>query len=185
MTASRVTGWRARLLGLACFAALVCAVAVSLSSMRRAIPAPLSFLLLPGSVLDALASGRAGYEVTRESTAFLNITAWSVLLIGTAAFSLSPRAARRAKQPHTDEALVPIYVSGNPAELPVIQSLLTEAGIPFMVKGEQIQGMFGGGQFGGSNLVVPLEICVLPNYVEAARELLRSNVAGPNEGPAA
>jgi hypothetical protein len=52
-------------------------------------------------------------------------------------------------------------------------------------KGEQIQGMFGGGQFGGTNLVAPLEICVLPADVDAARELLRTSVPGATEGPAA
>lgn len=80
----------------------------------------------------------------------------------------------------SNDPLVPIYVCHNPAELPVVESLLTEAGIKFMVQGEQIQGMFGGGQFGGTNLVVPLEISVLPSDAEAAIELLEG-VAGPGE----
>jgi hypothetical protein len=74
------------------------------------------------------------------------------------------------------EPLVPIYVCHNPAELPVVESLLTEAGIKFLVKGESIQGMFGGGQFGGTNLVAPLEIYVLPADAEAALKLLEGGV---------
>ena len=84
----------------------------------------------------------------------------------------------------SNEPLVPVYVCHNPAELPVVESLLAEAGIKFMAKGEPIQCMFGGGQFGGTNLVVPLEICVLRSDAEAAIELLKGlevGTAAPDE----
>jgi hypothetical protein len=71
-----------------------------------------------------------------------------------------------------NEALVPIYVCHNPAELPVVESLLTEAGIKYLIKVGSIQGMFGGGQFGGTNLLAPLEIHVLAPDAEAALALL-------------
>ena len=81
-------------------------------------------------------------------------------------------------EPDSHKPLVPIYVCHNPAELPVVKSLLMDAGIKFMVRGEQIQGMFGGGQAGGTNLLVPLEIWALPSDAEAALELLEG-VFGP------
>jgi uncharacterized protein (UPF0261 family) len=65
-----------------------------------------------------------------------------------------------------------------------VESLLAQAGIKFMVKGEQIQGMFGAGQFGGTNLIVSLEICVLPSDVEAVRALLASTTPPPTGEPA-
>jgi hypothetical protein len=81
------------------------------------------------------------------------------------------------------DSLVPIYVCHNPAELPVVESLLTEAGIKFTMRGEYIQGMFGGGQFGGTNLVAPLEICVLASDAEAALQLLKDGgVSGEETG---
>jgi hypothetical protein len=82
-------------------------------------------------------------------------------------------------EPESHKPLVPIYVCHNPAELPVVKSLLTQAGIEFMVRGEQIQGMFGVGQLGGTSLIVPLEIRVLPSDAEAAVELLEG-VFGPS-----
>ena len=93
---------------------------------------------------------------------------------------LSEKPLKKSREQELNEPLVRIYVCHNPAELPVVESLLTEAGVKFMVKGEQIQGMLGGGQVGGTNLVVPLEISVLTSDAEAAVELLRG-VLGPGE----
>jgi hypothetical protein len=76
-----------------------------------------------------------------------------------------------------DEPLVSIYVCQNPAELPVVESLLNEAGIQFMKKGAELQSLFGWGQIGGTNLAVgPVELYVLPRDAEAAIALLESSL---------
>ena len=175
---------RAKALGVTCVALLVAVVGISLFSMRRPLPASLGVVLFPGTVADILASGRAGYAMSPESTAFFNIALWSVFLVGAAVW-FTPRAPRiRDAAQHPDEALVPVYFSANPAELPVVESLLTEAGIPFTVRGEAVQGMLGGGQIGGTNLVAPLEVCVAASDAASARELLGSGMPSPGQ-PAA
>jgi hypothetical protein len=84
---------------------------------------------------------------------------------------------------NTSEELVRVYICHNPAELPVVESLLIEAGIRYLVKGAELQGLIGGGQTGGTNLVAPLELCVFPQDAEATRALLGSPVAAPSEEP--
>jgi hypothetical protein len=86
-----LAGWRARAMGGASATVLLGIVAVSLYSMWRPVRSPLSLLLLPGAAADSLSSGRAGYESSRESVAFVNIFVWSLLVIGAAAFRLTPR----------------------------------------------------------------------------------------------
>ena len=44
--------------------------------------------------------------------------------------------------------LVKVYETGNAAVIPVVQSLLADADIDFMTKGEPIQDLFGWGRFG-------------------------------------
>ena len=44
--------------------------------------------------------------------------------------------------------LVKVYETGNAAVIPVVQSLLADAEIDFMTKGEPIQDLFGWGRFG-------------------------------------
>ncbi len=76
----------------------------------------------------------------------------------------------------SDDALVQVYVGNNAAELPVIESLLDEAGIEFMTKGAEIQNLFGWGQVGGGNLVVgPVGIWVAPGDAEAALALIATS----------
>jgi hypothetical protein len=70
--------------------------------------------------------------------------------------------------------LVQVFESGNPALIPVIESILEDAGIDYMTKSEPIQHMFGWGTFGSNlNYVIgPVQFLVRAEDADAARELL-------------
>ncbi|HVG24207.1 MAG TPA: DUF2007 domain-containing protein [Thermoanaerobaculia bacterium] len=77
--------------------------------------------------------------------------------------------------PEPEVQLVKIYEGGNPAVLPLIESLLRDAQIEFMTRGEALQDLFALGRFGtggGSNAVGPVEYWVRAEDEQAARELL-------------
>ncbi|MCX7878739.1 MAG: DUF2007 domain-containing protein [Ignavibacteria bacterium] len=73
------------------------------------------------------------------------------------------------------ERLVSVYKTGNPAIIAVIKSVLDEAGIKYLVKGENLQNLFGVGTIGtGYNLITgPVDFQVMPEDEEYARELLK------------
>ena len=75
-------------------------------------------------------------------------------------------------EPEVD--LVRIYKCSNPALVPVVESLLNDAEIVFMMKGDQIQDLFGWGRFGtGSNYVTgPVEFWVRADEEAEARAIL-------------
>lgn len=81
------------------------------------------------------------------------------------------------------EKLVTVYKTGHQAVIAVIKSLLDEAGIKFFAKGESVQNLFGVGVLGtGFNpLTGPVEIQVLEENEEYARELLRDVKEFPDE----
>jgi hypothetical protein len=69
--------------------------------------------------------------------------------------------------------LVQVYEGANPALLPLVESLLNEAGIEFMKRGEPLQDLFAGGRlFGGNQVVGPVEFLVRTEDAEQARALL-------------
>ncbi len=68
-----------------------------------------------------------------------------------------------------DLALVNVYQSGNPALLPIVESLLRDAGIEFMTKGESVQALQGAI---GNPFVVPVEFWVRSNDEAQARAVL-------------
>ena len=71
--------------------------------------------------------------------------------------------------------LVKIYQGGNAAVLPLIGSLLRDANIEFMTRGEALQDLFALGRFGtggGTNVAGPVEFWVRAEDEAAARELL-------------
>jgi hypothetical protein len=69
--------------------------------------------------------------------------------------------------------LVRVYEGSNPALLPLVESLLNEAEIEFMKRGEPLQDLFAGGRlFGGNQVVGPVEFWVSTDNAERARELL-------------
>ena len=72
-----------------------------------------------------------------------------------------------------DAQLSKVWVGTNPAILPLVESLLDEAEIPFMKRGDAIQDLFAGGRLLGLNPVVgPVEFWVRSDYAEQALELL-------------
>lgn len=73
-----------------------------------------------------------------------------------------------------DIHLLPIYTCSNPALVPVVESLLRDAGIEFMTRGAAIQDLFGWGRFGtGSNYATgPVEFWVRADEAEEARSVL-------------
>jgi hypothetical protein len=73
-----------------------------------------------------------------------------------------------------DESLVKIYECSNPAIIPVFESLLQDADIEYLAKGENIQELFGWGRFGtGMNFVLgrPVEFWVADSDAEVALEI--------------
>jgi hypothetical protein len=68
-----------------------------------------------------------------------------------------------------DVELVSVYQSGNPALLPIVESLLRDAQIEFMTTGRSVQALQGAV---GSSFVVPVEFWVRSEYADQALELL-------------
>ena len=91
--------------------------------------------------------------------------------------------AGEQEEEQPDLRLVKIYEGGNAAVLPLVGSLLRDAGIEFMTRGEALQDLFALGRFGtggGSNVIGPVEFWVREEDEAAARELL----AGVDESTA-
>ena len=73
------------------------------------------------------------------------------------------------------ERLVTVYETGSEGLIAVIKSILDEAGIRYLAKGEGVQDLFGVGVLGtGFNPITgPVEFRVMPEDEEYARELLK------------
>ena len=73
------------------------------------------------------------------------------------------------------EKLVTVLRTGHQGIVAVAKSILDEAEIKYLVKGEGLQNLFGVGVMGtGFNLITgPIEIQVLPEDAEAAQEILK------------
>lgn len=80
----------------------------------------------------------------------------------------------RAVEPEV--ALVKVYDSGNPALVPLFESMLADAGIEVMIKGEALQDLFGVGRLGaGFNSVAgAVEFYVREDAAEEARAIAAS-----------
>ena len=84
-----------------------------------------------------------------------------------------------------EAALVPILRTGDPGLIPLAKSLLEGEGIEYLVRGEDLQDLFGAGRLGGYNYVTgPAEFLVRTEDAERARALLDGLDAPPPE-PAA
>lgn len=81
--------------------------------------------------------------------------------------------AQHEKEDH--ERLVTVYETGNEAVVAVIKSILDEAEIRYMAKGDGVQDLFGVGVLGtGFNPITgPVQFRVMPEDVEYATELLK------------
>lgn len=73
------------------------------------------------------------------------------------------------------ESAVTVFSTGNEAVISVIKSILDEANIRYLIKGENVENLFGIGVIGtGFNPVTgPVEIKVMPEDVNYAKELLK------------
>jgi hypothetical protein len=85
--------------------------------------------------------------------------------------------AVREEDPVTDPTpvqLVTVYRTGDAALIPLIKSILDQAGIEYAVKGEQLQDLFGVGRAGADyNVIVgPAEFEVRAEDESQTRELL-------------
>ena len=84
-------------------------------------------------------------------------------------------AALTPREREEEEDLVPVLRTSDPSFLPVAQSVLEAAGIPYVIQGGETAGLFPLGPFGrglfrdglGASILVPRE------REEEARELLR------------
>jgi len=75
--------------------------------------------------------------------------------------------------PDPDLKLVPVLTASQEADIVIIESLLAEAGIPYLARGEKIQDLFGIGRVVEVNPITgPVEFTVAAADVEAARQVL-------------
>ena len=73
---------------------------------------------------------------------------------------------------YEDEMLTVIVIE-NPVQQALIEDVLTDADIPYMIKSAGVQNLFGAGQLGGVNLVTgPIEIQVPRSELNRANELI-------------
>jgi len=82
-----------------------------------------------------------------------------------------------AEEHNNTEPLVRFYETGNAAIIPVLESVLDDAGIEYMTKGEPIQDLFGWGRLGTNlNFVIGRSVEFYVNKVDeaAARELVET-----------
>lgn len=79
------------------------------------------------------------------------------------------------------EKLVTIFTTGHEGVVALVKSVLDEAQIQYIAKGEGIQDLFGVGIIGtGFNVITgPIEFQVLEEDVEYARDLLKDVSENP------
>ena len=91
-----------------------------------------------------------------------------------------PESLGSPTSPASGATPVVVFETGDASLVPVIASLLTDADIPFLSRGEAIQDLFAWGRISGNNPVTgPVQFLVPPQHAAAARELLE---ALPTEG---
>lgn len=73
-----------------------------------------------------------------------------------------------------EPTFVTVFTTGDPALIALIKSLLKESQIPYSLKGEGVQDLFGIGRLGaGYNIITgPVQIQVPTQWAQEARELL-------------
>ncbi|MEW6758041.1 MAG: DUF2007 domain-containing protein [Acidobacteriota bacterium] len=77
------------------------------------------------------------------------------------------------RDPGAPLVLVSVLRAADPVVLGLAKTLLSDAGIPFAVRNEGVQGLFGAGELGGFNLLVgPVEVQVEEKDAPFAREVL-------------
>lgn len=87
--------------------------------------------------------------------------------------SLEERNAVSAPASDTEVELVPVFIVEDEAELMLVQSVLNQSQIPYLAKGENLQHLFGFGDWKAVNpLTGPVEIHVRMDDAEVVRNLL-------------
>lgn len=83
---------------------------------------------------------------------------------------------KRAKENEADIELRVVLSTGNSYLVSIAKSILNDAQIPFIVKNEQLQNLFGIGSIGGhvNPLSGPIEIMVKEEDENTAKELLEN-----------
>lgn len=77
--------------------------------------------------------------------------------------------------PAPDTELIAVFTSSDAGLIPLARSLLDAEGIEHLVRGENLQDLFGLGRIGGFNVVVgPAEFLVRAEDAPRARDLLAS-----------
>ena len=80
--------------------------------------------------------------------------------------------------PDPDLELVPVVTASQEADIVIIESLLADAGIPYLARGERIQDLFGLGRVVVVNPITgPVEFTVAAADAEAARQILADFIA--------
>lgn len=75
--------------------------------------------------------------------------------------------------PEPERELVPLLTAKKEADIVLIESLLGDAGIPYLARGEQIQDLFGLGRLVGVNPITgPVEFTVAKADLVDARRVL-------------
>ena len=64
---------------------------------------------------------------------------------------LIPNAPPEETDPRSQIELVRIFEGGNPALIPLVESLLEDAGIEYSTSSESLQDLFAGGRIGGAH----------------------------------
>lgn len=80
---------------------------------------------------------------------------------------------QQEKEDH--ERLVTVYETGHEGIISIVKSILDEANIRYLAKGEGVQDLFGVGILGtGFNPITgPVQFRVMPEDADYARELLK------------
>ncbi|MBU2501231.1 MAG: DUF2007 domain-containing protein [bacterium] len=85
----------------------------------------------------------------------------------------APDAHDGLPEPEPDLQLVPVLSVTSESDLLIIESLLADAGIPYLARGQQIQDLFGIGRLVGVNPITePVEFLVAAGDHDAARSVL-------------
>lgn len=81
-----------------------------------------------------------------------------------------------------DLDLVPVFTQVDPALVGLAESMLAEAGVPYLAQGDGIQDLFGLGRIGHYNPVIgPVVLMVRRQDLDVAREALADLLASSSD----
>jgi hypothetical protein len=90
---------------------------------------------------------------------------------------------REGNPKYLDADAVVVFETSHMPELVLIKGALESARIPFLAKGEELQGLFGAGLLGGFNPVTgTVKIMVEKGCAEEASEIIKDLFAGNETG---